>query len=68
MDKEYGRERRISILDIKRNSFTVELPKIWVTGVIDKHKLANLFTVLSIFGPNERQITHVWKETDKEII
>ena len=51
MDYKYGREERISVLDIKCNSFTVEFLKIWVTGVVDKHKLANLFTVLLIFVP-----------------
>jgi hypothetical protein len=45
MDYERGREGRISILDVKGDSFTMELLKIRVTGVVDKHELANLFTV-----------------------
>ena len=33
------------ILDIKGNSFAVEFLKIRETSVVDKHELANLFTV-----------------------
>jgi hypothetical protein len=43
MDYEYGREGRILILDVKGDSFTVELLKLRVTRVVDKHELANLF-------------------------
>ena len=45
MDYEYGREGRRFILDIKGNSFAVELLKVLVTLVVDKHELVTLFTV-----------------------
>ncbi len=45
MDYEYGRKGCMFMLDIKGDSFTMELLKILVTGVVDKHKLANLFIV-----------------------
>jgi hypothetical protein len=67
MDYEYGREGRIFMLDIKGNSFTMELLKIGVTGVVDKHKLANLFTV-NTWPKSKTNQTHVWKETDEESI
>ena len=45
MDHEQRSEGRIFILDIKGNCFSMELLKIRVTCVVDKHKLASLFNV-----------------------
>ena len=67
MDCEYGREGRIFFLDIKGDSFTVELLKIPVTGVVDKHELANLFTV-NAWPESKTNKSHVRKETDEESI
>jgi len=65
MDYEYGRKGHMFILDIKGDSFTVELLKIAVTGVVDKHKLANLFTV-NAWPKSKTNQTYIWKETDEE--
>jgi hypothetical protein len=67
MDYEYGRKGRMFFLDIKRDSFTVELLKILVVGVVDKHELADLFTV-NTWPESMTNQPHVWKETDEEII
>ena len=67
MDYEYGREGRMFILDIKANGFAVELLKVLVTGVVDEHELANLFAV-NTWPKSKTNPSHVWKETDEEII
>ena len=55
------------IFDIKGDSFPVELLKIRVTRAVDKHKLANLFTV-NTWPESKMNQSHVWKETDEETI
>jgi hypothetical protein len=67
MDYEYGREGCIFILDIKGDSFTVELLKKRVPRVVDKDELANLFTV-NTWSESKTNQSHVWKETDEECI
>lgn len=57
----------MSIFDIKSNSFTVEWLKFLATGVVDKHELANLFTVNTLPESKTYQF-HIWKETDEETI
>jgi len=43
----------------------VELLKIRVTRAVDKHELANLFTV-NTWPESKTNQSHVWKETDEE--
>ena len=45
MDDEQGRKWSIVIPNVKRDGFTMEWLKFGVTGVVDKHELANLFLV-----------------------
>jgi hypothetical protein len=37
-------------------------------GVVDKHKLANLRFTVNAWPESKTNQTHVWKETDEEII
>ncbi len=55
------------MLDIESDSFTMELLKALFTGVVDKHELANLFT-LNTWPESKTNRSHVWKETDEEKI
>ena len=55
----------MSVFDIKGDSFTVVWQKVLVTGVVDKHELANLFTVSTWPEPKTKR-SHIWKETDEE--
>ena len=55
------------ILDVKGDSFSMELLKIWVTGVVDKHELANLVTV-NTWPKSKTNQSHIWKEMDEESI
>jgi len=58
--------RCIFILDIKGDSFTVESLKKRVPGVVNKHELANLFTVNTVLGLNQRWINLTSEEMDEE--
>jgi hypothetical protein len=60
--------RCIFILDIKGDSFTVESLKKRVPGVVNKHELANLFTVNTVLGLNQRRINLMSEEMDEESV
>ena len=57
----------MSIIDINGDSFTVVLLKALITGVVDKHELANLFTV-NTWPESKTKRSHLWHETDEEHI
>jgi hypothetical protein len=45
----------------------MELAKIRVIGVVDKHELANLFTV-NPWPESKTNQSHLWREMDEEIV
>ena len=68
VEDEYRREGCIAIGNVKGDSFTMELLKLGMLGVVDEHKLANLVLMNTWLQLQRRNQTHVGNETYEEQI